>query len=38
LNGNQVDYLIVGASAFSWHGFSRFSDNIDFFLRPHYRA
>jgi hypothetical protein len=33
LNSKKVDYLIVGALAVSWHGFSRFSADIDFFLR-----
>ncbi len=34
LNSNKVEYLIVGALAVSWHGFPRFSADIDFFLRP----
>ncbi len=33
LNSNKVEYLIVGALAVSWHGFSRYSADIDFFLR-----
>jgi len=33
LNSNKVEYLIVGALAVSWHGFPRYSADIDFFLR-----
>ena len=33
LNENKVEYLIVGALAVSWHGFPRYSADIDFFLR-----
>jgi len=33
LNSNQVEYLIVGALAVSWHGFSRYSADIDFLVR-----
>ena len=33
LNANQVEYMIVGALAVSWHGFPRYSADIDFFLR-----
>jgi len=32
LNSNEVEYLIVGALAVSWHGFPRYSGDIDFFL------
>ncbi len=33
LNSNGVDYLVVGALAVSWHGFPRYSADIDLFLR-----
>lgn len=33
LHSNRVDYLIVGALAVSWHGFPRYSADIDFFVR-----
>jgi len=33
LNSSKVEYLIVGALAVSWHGFPRYSADIDFFLR-----
>lgn len=33
LNSNAVEYLIVGALAVSWHGFPRYSADIDFFVR-----
>jgi len=34
LNSNKVEYLIVGALAVSWHGFPRYSGDIDFLVRP----
>ena len=34
LNSNEVEYLVVGALAVSWHGFSRYSADIDFLIRP----
>jgi hypothetical protein len=34
LRSNNVDFLIVGALAVSWHGFPRYSGDIDFFVRP----
>jgi hypothetical protein len=34
LNSNRVDSSIVGALAVSWHGFPRYSADIDFFVRP----
>jgi len=34
LNSNGVEYLIVGALAVSWHGFPRYSGDIDFLVRP----
>ena len=34
LNSNEVEYLVVGALAVSWHGFPRYSVDIDFLIRP----
>src|SRR5205809_1253438 len=34
LNSNRVEYLVVGALAVSWHGFPRYSADIDFWVRP----
>jgi hypothetical protein len=34
LRSNKVEFLVVGALAVSWHGFPRYSGDIDFFLRP----
>src|SRR4029077_2088962 len=34
LNSSEVEYLIVGALAVSWHGFPRYSADIDFLIRP----
>jgi hypothetical protein len=34
LHSNRVEFLIVGAMAVSWHGFPRYSGDIDFFVRP----
>lgn len=34
LNSNRVEYLVVGALAVSWHGFPRYSGDIDFLIRP----
>ena len=33
LHSNKVEFLIVGALAVSWHGFPRYSGDIDFFIR-----
>ena len=33
LRSNKVEFLIVGALAVSWHGFPRYSGDIDFFVR-----
>jgi hypothetical protein len=33
LRSNRVEFLIVGALAVSWHGFPRYSGDIDFFVR-----
>ena len=34
LNSTGVEYLVVGAFAVAWHGHPRFTNDIDFFLRP----
>jgi hypothetical protein len=34
LNSNEVEYLVVGALPVSWHGFPRYSADIDFLIRP----
>jgi hypothetical protein len=34
LNANGVEYLIVGAFAVAWHGYARFTADIDFLVRP----
>ena len=34
LSSNGVEYLVVGALAVSWHGFPRYSADIDLLLRP----
>ncbi len=34
LRSNKVEFLIVGALAVSWHGFPRYSGDIDLFVRP----
>jgi len=34
LHSKKVEFLIVGALAVSWHGFPRYSGDIDFFVRP----
>jgi hypothetical protein len=34
LRANEVEFLIVGALAVSWHGFPRFSGDIDIFVNP----
>ena len=33
LNSNEDEYLVVGALAVSWHGFPRYSGDIDFPIR-----
>ncbi len=32
LNSNGVEYLIVGALAVSWHGYPRYSADVDLFV------
>lgn len=34
LNQNKVEYVIVGAYALAFHGFLRFSGDIDVYVRP----
>jgi hypothetical protein len=34
LTSNRAEYLIVGALAVSWHGFPRYSGDVDFLIRP----
>jgi hypothetical protein len=34
LNSNGVEYLVVGALAVSWHGYPRYSADVDFLIRP----
>jgi hypothetical protein len=34
LNSNQVDYLIVGAFAVTYHGFPRYTGDLDILVRP----
>ena len=34
LNSRKVDYLVVGGHAVAFHGYPRFTGDIDFFVRP----
>lgn len=34
LNSNEVEFLLVGALAVAFHGFPRYSGDIDFLIRP----
>lgn len=34
LNANDVDYVIVGGFAVAWHGYPRFTADIDVLIRP----
>lgn len=34
LRSNKVEFLIVGAIAVAWHGFPRYSGDVDFLVRP----
>lgn len=34
LNSAGVEYVIVGGVAVAWHGYPRFTGDIDFFVRP----
>lgn len=34
LNTNGVEYVVVGAFAVAWHGYARFTADIDFLVKP----
>jgi hypothetical protein len=34
LNSNGVDYLVVGAFAVAFHGFPRYTADLDLLIRP----
>lgn len=34
LNSASVEYLVVGGFAVAWHGYPRFTADIDFLIRP----
>lgn len=34
LNSNRVEYLVVGAFAVAFHGFPRYTADLDLFVRP----
>jgi hypothetical protein len=34
LNSNEVEYLIVGAFAVAFHGFARYTADLDLMVRP----
>ncbi len=34
LNSAKVEYLVVGAHALAWHGLSRYTKDVDFFINP----
>ena len=34
LNSNRVEYLVVGAFAVAYHGFPRYTGDLDLFVRP----
>ena len=34
LNSHKVDYIVVGGHAVAFHGYPRFTGDIDFFVRP----
>ena len=34
LNANEVDFLVVGAFALAFHGVSRYTADLDLFVRP----
>jgi hypothetical protein len=35
LNSNRVEYLVVGAFAVAYHGFPRYTGDLDILVRPH---
>src|SRR5437868_11981994 len=34
LNSNKVEFVVVGAFAVGWHGFPRFTGDLDVLVRP----
>jgi predicted nucleotidyltransferase len=34
LNSNAVEYVVVGGHAVAYHGYPRFTGDLDFFVRP----
>ena len=34
LNSNEVEYVVVGALAVAWHGYVRYSADLDILIRP----
>lgn len=34
LNSHRIDYLVIGGYAVAYHGYPRFTGDIDFFIRP----
>src|ERR1041385_1489333 len=34
LNSNEVEYLVVGAFAVAYHGFARYTADLDILIRP----
>lgn len=34
LNSHRVEYLVIGGHAVAFHGYPRFTGDIDFFVRP----
>ena len=34
LNSNKVDYVVVGAFAVAYHGYPRYTGDLDLLIRP----
>src|SRR5687768_15736949 len=34
MNSNKVEYVVVGGHAVAYHGYPRFTGDVDFFIRP----
>ena len=34
LNSNEVEYIVVGAFALAYHGYPRYTGDLDIFIRP----
>ena len=34
LNSNKVEFVVVGAFAVGWHGFPRYTGDLDVLVRP----